>query len=125
MRIALVILSYVFAYLFVARPFGNLYTSFFPESISSSFVPSAIGAWIVGLPLAIIFLITFLIHASGKKQAWWWTIIPLLPAVLFELALDILHLYIPIALGLIAWGLGIMANKILHKLVPGFMAKIG
>ena len=123
-RIALVILSYVLAYLFFARYFGNVYAVFFPESISSSFVPSGVGAWLVGVPLAVIFLLTLLVRASGKEKVWWWVLVSLLPTILFEIAFDILHLYVPVVLGAIAWGLGYLGNKALWRLVPGVMEKI-
>lgn len=123
-RLFLIVISYVFSYIFFARYFGNVYAYFFPEAISSSIVPSTIGAWMVGIPLSTIFLLTLLIHASGKKHAWAWIIIPLLPAILFQIAFDILHLYVPLLLGVFAWWLGTVANKALWKLAPGFMARL-
>lgn len=123
-RVSIMGLAYLLAYVFLARYFGSVYASYFPESISSSFVPSAIGAWVIGLPLAVIFTLVFLMHAVGGQRVWLWTIVALVPAILFEILFDILHLYIPIILGLIAWGLGSLAHKALIKLNPSFMAKI-
>ncbi len=87
-------------------------------------IPIAATEWFAGLPLAMIFLIVFSLNFAGGRNKWWWIIIPLLPAILFEIFIDPLHIYIPIILGLIAWGLGTMANKTLRKLAPSYMAKI-
>jgi hypothetical protein len=42
----------------------------------------------------------------------------LLPAVLFEVAFDLLHIYFPIAIGLIGWALGRGINFVIKKTNP-------
>ena len=81
----------------------------------------SIVMWMLSL---YIFFIVFLLIGFGSNHKLWWIGIALIPAILFEVLIDPLHIYFPIVLGLIAWGLGYLANKALWKLVPGVMAKI-
>lgn len=72
-----------------------------------------------------IFFISLLLTSIGARMKYWWIGVALIPAALFEILIDPLHIYIPVILGLIACGLGTMVNKALWKLAPRFMAKIG
>lgn len=124
-RLLLIVFSYSLTIL-TAVYFGALYTSIFPYASGGSFIgdPDTLK-WIIGYPLGLIFLLTFLMHLQGRKHVWWWNIIALLPAIAAELLFDPLHLYFPIALGGIGWMLSTMANRMLRKLAPRFMAKLG
>ena len=124
-RILLVVFSYM-AMIFVAPYFGLMYEYFFPNAVGGTWIgaPSA-WLWLIGYPLGLIFLLTFLMHFQGRRHVWWWNIIALAPAILFEVVLDPFHIYFPIILGVIAWRLGTLANKALWKRAPGVMAKIG
>lgn len=123
-RLFLVIFSYVLAY-YLASFFGIFYGMIFPESLGGgSFIPTSATEWLAGLPLAAAFFVVFFQITIGKRNMWWWAVIGLVPAILFELIIDPLHIYVPIILGLIAWGLGTMANKTLRKLHLSFMARI-
>lgn len=124
-RFLLVVFSYAVAIL-TAAYFGQFYDYLTPESSGGSFIgtPDAWN-WLIGYPLGLIFLLTFLMHAQGRKHVWWWNVIALVPAIAFEILFDPLHIYFPIVLGVVAWWLGTMANKALWKLAPGFMAKLG
>ncbi len=55
---------------------------------------------------------------------YWRTGIALISAFLFEVLIDPLHIYVPIILGDVAWGLGVLANKALWKIAPGLMTKL-
>ena len=123
-RLTLIVLSYVAA-LVVAYYFGFVYAYLFPNALAGGFIgdPDTL-IWIAGYPLAIVFLLTFGIHALGGHHIWWWNVVPLAPAILFELVLDPLHLYLPIITGVVAWGLGILANKMLWRFAPEVMAKL-
>lgn len=114
-RLIAILVAYILTY-FLAVYFGYIYSLFTTSSLGGSFISSDAAQWVVGLPLALIFLITFLLHGFGGKLVWWWVIISLIPAILFEFFLDPFHVYIPALVGLIAWGLGTMANKTLIKL---------
>ncbi|OHB20250.1 MAG: hypothetical protein A2854_04535 [Parcubacteria group bacterium RIFCSPHIGHO2_01_FULL_56_18] len=122
-RLVSIMLAYVLAY-FLAFYFGILYGYLSPGSLGGSFISTEAAEWIAGFPLASVFLIVFLLHLIGGRRVWWWIITPLIPIVVFEVVLDPLHIYVPIILGLIAWGLGIVANKTLRKFAPAFMARI-
>lgn len=91
------IASYGFSY-----TFGSLYGSFF-----------VIGGWVdmtslIGWPLAYIFFLTFLFTAFGGegKTKYWWIGILLIPALALEVYLDPAHIYFPILLGILGWGIG-------------------
>jgi|GEM_PF-1451283 len=122
-RTVLIIFSYFFSY-FLAVYFGYIYVLFTTESLGGSFIPADAAQWMVGLPLALVALVTFSLHGVSGKRKWWWIIISLTPAILFEVFIDPFHLYIPLLVGLVAWGLGTLANKALRQVAPRFMAKI-
>lgn len=100
-NILILIIAVVISY-FVSPFVGEFYDSIFP-SITGSFIN-----WtpIVGLPLAYIFFLTLLFTAFGGAKKYWWIGIGLIPAVLFEVAFDLQHLYFPVAIGLVAWLVG-------------------
>ena len=123
-RIALVILSYVLAY-YLSWYFGSLYFSVFPSLLGGGFFPDDAAKSFMGISLALVALISLSITTVGGAHKYWWIGVALVPAILFEVVIDPLHLYFPIALGLIVWGLGKMANKTLRKVAPSFMSKIG
>ena len=123
-RFIAIVLSFTLSY-FIAFYFGILYGLLSSGSLGGSFVSTEAAEWIAGFPLALIFLVTFSIHMIGGRKIWWWTVIPLLPVIIFEVVFDPFHIYFPIILGLIAWGLGTLAHKTLKKLAPSFMGKMG
>src|SRR3989344_1433638 len=118
LRLIFIVLAYIVA-IFIGVFFGIAYNYLFPYASGGSFIgdPDTLD-WLIGYPLAVIFLLTFFIHAHKGKHPWRWNIIALVPAILFEVLLDPVHIYVPIILGLIAWGLGHLANKVLWKLAP-------
>ena len=124
-RMTVVILSYGVA-VFAAVYFGVLYDYLFPYTSGGGFIgdPDTLN-WMIGYPLAVIFFLTFLVHAQGIRHVWWWNLGALIPAILFEIVFTPTQIYIPIILGFIAWGLGILAHKLLQKFVPVFMTKLG
>ena len=65
-----------------------------------------IAQFTFGVILSYIFFLTLLFTAFGGAKKYWWIGIALLPAILFEVAFDLQHIYFPIAIGLIAWLLG-------------------
>lgn len=120
----LVACSYVLA-IFVAGMFGLIYDQFPATTLNGGFIGSqGTWEWIIGYPLGVTFLLTLFIHTLEVKNKWRWNIIAVVPIVLFEIAIDPLHIYILIILALVAWLLGTIANKILLKLAPAFMAKL-
>lgn len=129
MKITVVkILSVVVAYaisILLATPFGMLYDLFPATSLSGGFIGApGTWEWIVGFPLAVIFTLTFLLHAHGARFKWHWNVLALAPVIIFEIGIDPLHIYIPSMLALIAWGLGTLAHKTLTKLAPQFMRRM-
>lgn len=106
----LLIIALLLSY-YTAVHVGALYTQLFGEG----------GAWIgsedswnfiIGLPLSLIFFLT-LIPATWvfkKTSSSFWLISPI---ILWEIVLDIRHIYIPIALIILALGLSTLLKKIL------------
>lgn len=82
--------------------FGGMYLKLLKQS-AGSFLD---GTSLIGLPLAYIFFLTLLLTAFGGAKKYWWIGIGLIPAVLFEVAFDLRHLYFPLAIGLVAWLVG-------------------
>lgn len=122
-RIIFIVLSYVLAH-YLSWYFGSIYFGVFPGLLGGGFFPDDAAKSFMGISLALVVLSTFSLTAVGGRSIYWWIGIALIPAILFEVLIDPLHIYFPIILGLIAWGLGHIANKTLKKLAPGVMAKI-
>lgn len=121
---SLIILSYLIA-VFTAVYFGLLYSYLFPYAIGGGFIGApGTWEWIIGFPLSVIFILTFLTHSYSGKHVWLWNVIGAVPAILFEVTIDPLHIYFPIILGLIAWGLGTLTHKVLRQTAPAFKSKI-
>ncbi|OHB20247.1 MAG: hypothetical protein A2854_04520 [Parcubacteria group bacterium RIFCSPHIGHO2_01_FULL_56_18] len=124
-RLVAVVGAYLLAYYFAAI-FGNIYSILLPNVVNGSgffFYSAFAEQWLAGLPLAALFFIALAQSVLGPRYLWWWIGLASIPTMLFQLAIDPLHIYFPIILGLIAWGLGTMANKMLQKFHPSFMAK--
>lgn len=101
---------------------GNIYSELFPKSVGSSWVGGR-GAWdsLIGLPLTLIFFLTLLSYKLifKSKQSVLWLLSPLL---LFEVASDLIHIYIPIILIILAFALnnfvGFLIKKFKHSNPP-------
>src|SRR3989338_4470755 len=90
---------------FLSMRFGILYDHLFPGSLGSGLSTDAAYS-IFGTPLAYIFFLTLLFTTFGDKKKYWWIGILLIPALWFEISFDLQHLYFPILLGLLGWGIG-------------------
>ena len=110
-NIFLLVLSLAGGYL-LGRLFSTIYLNFFPGS-GGSFID---GRALIALPLNYIFSIFVLFTAFGDSKKYWWIGILLLPAILFELYFDLIHIYFPIVVGLAGWGLGLGVEKVVAKL---------
>ena len=94
--------------------FGSLYDSFTPGSIDSGALIGTPRAWqeIIGFPFAYIFFIPLLFKLFGAGKINNWITWLLAPALLFFAASDLKYLYLPIALGLLGYGLALLLRKI-------------
>ena len=104
----------VLALCFLTAPyFGSWYDYFSPQSDSAFWGPDENGAiYLAGFPFAYIFflVVTFKIFGWGNKNKWiGWLLVP---AALFFAIGDIKHIYLPVALALVAWGLAILIRKV-------------
>ena len=101
---------------FFSATMGILYFKVFPKESAGSFIGSKM---LLGIPLAYIFSLTLLFTAFGDKRKQWWIGVLLVPAVLFELYFDLVHIYFQIVIGLVAFGLGkgieFAITKLRHK----------
>ena len=109
--LAVVLISY-----FMTNYFGSLYNHFSPLYDSSFFsIPKEGLIKIAGFPFAYIFFTTILFQtfAWGNRNKWtgWF----LAPASLFFAVSDLSHIYLPIVLALIAFGLATIIRKVFNK----------
>lgn len=103
--------------LLFASPLGNFYSYVFniPPGFYDFFIPPGFYDFFSGLVPAFIFFLTLLFTAFGGSKKYWWIGILLLPAVAFEVYFDLIHMYFPVLLGLLGWGIGFGINKLLSK----------
>ncbi len=104
--------SILLAYL-TAYSFGKFYVYILNLSIRDTLfgISPHAAVYILGAVLSYIFFITFLFTALTTKHKYWWIGILLIPAFIFECFFDLSHIYFPIILALIGWGLGSLIYK--------------
>jgi len=102
---------------YTAEYFGAWYDKFSPQSGGSLFLSLTKQEliFLVGLPFAYVFFTTLLfqLFASGNRNKW--TLWLLVPALLFFGSGDLKHIYLPIILGLTAFGISYIVRKIFIK----------
>jgi hypothetical protein len=101
-NILLLILVIVTAH-FTAHVFANLYDRLLLGD--RSFSKGALD-YLFGVPLSYTFFLVFLFTALGSLKKYWWMGILLVPAAVAEWYLEKEHLWFPIALAVVGWGLG-------------------
>jgi|SRR3989344_2197553 len=113
-NIVLLAVILVLSYL-TASYFGGWYDKFSPQYDNTLGVGVDFLKSLVGLPFAYIFFTTLIFQtlATGNKTKW--TIWLLVPAFLFFLSGDIQHIYLPLALSLIACVLAKLLNLLISK----------
>jgi hypothetical protein len=99
--------------IFTASYSGNIYNEVFNEP----------GTWVdlsvfSGFPIAYIFFLPLLFTAFGGLKKYWWIGILLIPAAAFEVYFDWAHIYFPIIIGLIGWGVGWGVAKFIASRKP-------
>lgn len=110
-NILLIVVALVAAFI-LSVFFGATYSYLFKSVGGGLFsMSSSASNQIIGLPIAYIFFVGLLFTAFGGSKKYWWIGILLLPAILFELYFDLIHIYFPIAVGLVGWGLGLGVEK--------------
>ena len=107
-RFYLLILTIILAAVF-ANMFGKVYGSILglAGGFSGFIVPDFWGDFIDGISRAYIFFLLLIFTTLGSVKKYWWIGVLLIPAAAFELYFDSSHIYFPIALGLIGWGIGL------------------
>ncbi|OGH91986.1 MAG: hypothetical protein A2534_01095 [Candidatus Magasanikbacteria bacterium RIFOXYD2_FULL_39_9] len=116
MKKFLLVLGWLVSSILFAVFFGRLYYYLgFSKGgglfLSSNFFDDFIN----GLFPSYIFFLTLLFTAFGGTKKYWWIGIALIPAVLFEVAFDLQHIYFPVAVGLVGWLLGKGVNMLVEK----------
>ena len=86
--------------------FGMFYEYLVPGS-GGSFID---GTGLVGMPFAYVFFICLFLMAFGSGRKYLWLFFSLVPAFLMYL-LDIRHIYYPVLIGILGWGLGLEVEK--------------
>ena len=111
-QIILISVAIILSY-FTSDYFGNFYSFLFGSG--SSWIGSE-SSWdfIIGLPLSLIFFLTLIsyIWVFKSKSSTLWLISPLL---LWEGTVDIRHIYIPILLVIVAFGLATLFKKLFKR----------
>lgn len=102
-----IILSY-----FTAEYFGSWYDRFSPQYDNTFGVGKDLLISLVGGPFAYVFFITLLLKLFGSGNQNKWTGWLLVPPFLFFASGDLKHIYLPIILALIAFGLAALLRKI-------------
>ncbi len=103
--VAVLIISY-----FLSDIFGNWYDKFSPQYDNTRGVSKDILISLVGVPLAYIFFVPIFFESSKIK---FWL---LLPAILYFVAGDFNHIYIPIILAIAGFVLGYLIRKLIIKI---------
>lgn len=114
-KIVLLILIFVFSF-FSAQIFGELYENLLGlnPGFSSFFIPDNIRDFFNGISRSFTFFLILLFTAFGGEKKYRWIMILLIPAVAFEVAFDLTHIYFPVAVGVVGWGLGMLILKFLQ-----------
>jgi len=115
MNLGLILISIIVSF-FGATWLGAVYNDIFQVGFGGGWIGDA-SAWelIIGFPLALIFFSVLLFELFGDSNRKKWMMWVLALPVLFELVVDLSHIYFPIALGLVAYGLGWAGRKLLQK----------
>lgn len=114
-NLGLLVVVLVLSY-FTANYFGSWYDHFSPQYDDSWFsLTKQELIFITGIPFSYIFFLIplFELFASGNKKNW--IIWLLVPPFLYFASGDIKHIYLPILLGIIAWGLAALLQKIFKR----------
>ena len=110
-NILLLVIVLILSY-FTAKYFGSWYDKFSPQYDNTLGVGKALLKSLVGIPFAYIFFTTLLLQSFGFGNRNKWTLWFLAPALLFFASGDLKHIYLPIILALIAFGLATLIRKI-------------
>ncbi len=119
-------LSLVFVALVVAYYFAAPVQDFYCANIGTctgGFFGFDLGV-LIWMMLIYAFGAGLLLTAFGGKRKYWWIGAALAPVFLFQVTIDLDHVYLLIIWSLIAWLLGTITNKTLTKLAPALMGKI-
>jgi|SRR3989344_6626963 len=110
--VAVLVLSY-----FTAPYFGALYDYFVPQYDGSFLgLPKSYAVFIAGVPFAYVFFTVFIFKLFGSLNKNKWIIGLTVPALIVYLMNGMMFIYLPIFLGLIAFGLAKLINLIILKL---------
>ncbi len=102
--------------LLLSTTMGDFYNNFFQVGLGGNvFGDESFWELVLGFPLALIFSFTLLFSAFGKGNWQKWLIWSLAIPGLFELIFDFSHLYFPIVLGLLGYGLGWVVRWLLSQ----------
>lgn len=109
-----ILVSIIISY-YTAGYFGVIYDKSFPSELNSGWIGSSGSLqFIRGISLSLIFFLTLLSYSFlfKSKSSTMWLLSPLL---LWEGTFDIKHIYIPILLIIIAFGLATLLKKLFKR----------
>jgi hypothetical protein len=111
-NLSLLLISFILSYLVSGLFFGKIYEVLYGGSSGLFIIYEGIAKLFFVFVLVFIFSMVLLFTAFGDRKKYWWIGILLIPAALFEIYFDFQHIYIPILLGLIGWGIGFGIRKL-------------
>jgi hypothetical protein len=98
-------------------PFGLFYTYLFPSSGGQLFIGYyGLALLMIGFIFSFLFFTWFIFSAFGGNKKRWLAGFLSLPFIIILVYLDFEHIYFPIIIGLIGWGLGLGVEKGLNML---------
>lgn len=112
MKKFLLVFGWIILTIVLTVPFGRLYQILIPQNGSLFVVSQEFVDLLTGIGLSWIFSLTLLFTTFGGAKKYWWIGFLLIPAVAFELYFDLAHIYFPVALALLGWGIGYGVSKI-------------
>ncbi len=116
-NILFVFISLIFSFVLVAV-FNKFYLGIFLFDTSIMFnVYDVSLRLIIGVCSVYISLIAILFIPFGGAKKYWWIGALLIPAMAFELYFNLAHIYIPLGLSLLGWGIGFGISKLMKKQV--------
>jgi len=112
-NILLLLIVLVLTYFFSGYFYNQIYSLVYGSASSLFIIYAGIAKLLAVFVLSYIFFVLLVFAGFGDKKKYWWIGILVIPVVIFELYFDWAHIYIPIVVGIVGWGVGFLVSKAL------------
>jgi len=117
-NISLLTSSLFFSYFLAGYLYNPIYSFVYRSSGNGLFmIYEGMARFLSVLVLGFIFFIFLNFTAFGDSKKYWWITILLIPVIIFEVYFDWDHLYIPVAIGILGWIIGLILSKVKTQLL--------